>query len=123
MSVLPCSEMTYFSVLSARRLGEFGVAQIRTDELEQFIEELRSTRASVDYFATSLPTLLLFAEDLDARRATTILILEAQLAALQGDPARAGELVRGALSREPSRVRALDLQRELAGSTYAEIAS
>ena len=115
--------MTYFSVLSARRLGELGVAQIRTDELEQFIAELRRTPASVDYFATSLPTLLLFAEDLDARRATTVLILSAQLAALQGDTGRAGELVRDALVREPNRVRALDLQRELAGSNYAEIAS
>ena len=123
MSVQPCSEMTYFSVLAARRLGELGVAQIRTDELEQFIAELSSTPASVDYFATSLPTLLLFAEDLDARRATTTLILAAQLAALQGDTGRAGELVQDALVSEPSRVRALDLQRELADRNYAEIAS
>ena len=104
-----------------RRLGEIGVARVRTAELVQFIAELRRTPPSVDYFATSLPTLLLFAEDMHAHRATTILILEAQLAALRGDTERAVELVGDALVREPSRVRALDLQRELA--SFAEIAS
>ncbi|RYV50898.1 DUF5107 domain-containing protein [Pengzhenrongella frigida] len=113
MSSTPCSEMTYYSVLSARRRGDEAMVQDRIDELDRFVKELRETAASVDFFATSLPSLLLFTDDLDARRTTTVLILEAQVAALRGDPVQAGQLVRAALEREPSRVRALDLQREL----------
>ena len=120
MSTSPCSEMTYYSVLSARRLGDDDAARVQLAQLEQFVEELRGTPASVDYFATSLPTLLLFTDDLDARRATTALILDAQIAALHGQAQRAGELVEEALRREPHRVRALDLRRALAGRSYAD---
>ncbi|MGV8968588.1 MAG: DUF5107 domain-containing protein [Cellulomonas sp.] len=121
MSPAPCSEMTYYSILSARRLGEVIAAGQRTDELARFAAELRSTPGSVDFFATSLPSLLLFTDDLDARGATTALILEAQVAALRDQPVRARDLVQAALEREPSRVRALDLQRELAGRTLSPV--
>jgi len=120
MSTPRYSEMTYYSVLSSKRLGEHAAAQELTDGLEEFLDELLATPATVDYFATSLPMMLLFKEDLEARRLTTALILEAQVAVLRGDVSRGAELVENALRREPSRVRALDLQRELASEPYAE---
>ena len=74
---------------------------------------LRSTPATVDYFATSLPTLLLFQDDLQAAQTTTAMLLEAQVAALRGDVDRRGGGLDDVLAREPSRLRALDLRREL----------
>jgi len=119
-STLSCPEMAYYSILSFTRLGEHDAARGLTDDLEELVKELQTTPASVDYFATSLPTLLLFTEDLEARQITTAMILQAQVALLRGEPSRAAELVKEALRREPSRVRALDLQRQLEGSRQAE---
>ena len=76
---------------------------------------LRSTPATVDYFATSLPTLLLFQDDLQAAQTTTAMLLEAQVAALRGDVDAAAAGLDDVLAREPSRLRALDLRRELSG--------
>jgi len=36
--------------------------------LRDYARELHRTPAKIDYFATSLPTLLLFEDDLDARQ-------------------------------------------------------
>ena len=83
------------------------------DGLAAFVDALRRTPATVDYFATSLPTMLLFNEDMEAVKDTTVMILEAQLAILGGERARADALVEDALRREPSRAIALALQREL----------
>ena len=114
-STLACSELTYFSVIAYERLGDNTAAKELTDVLEHAVEDLRATPAEVDYFATSLPTMLLFTDDLEARKITTALVLEAQVAVLRGDAHRGAELVDDALRREPSRVRALDLRRELTG--------
>jgi len=121
MSTQSCSEMTYYSILASRRLGDHTAAQKLTEQLELFIAELRATPARVDYFATSLPTMLLFTEDLAARQITTVMILQAQVAILDGDVTRGAELLEQALRREPSRDRALDLQRELAGNRHAGV--
>jgi tetratricopeptide (TPR) repeat protein len=85
MSTRPYSEMTYFSALAWRRLGEEDRAVRLAAGLEAYVTELRSTPARVDYFATSLPTMLLFADDLQARRETTAAFLAAQAAALRAD--------------------------------------
>ncbi|CAN5290785.1 DUF5107 domain-containing protein [soil metagenome] len=115
MATLPYSDMTYFSVLACRRLGDESAAQVLVDGLAAFVDALRRTPATVDYFATSLPTMLLFNEDIEAVKDTTVMILEAQLAILVGERARADALVEDALRREPSRAIALALQRELSG--------
>jgi tetrahydromethanopterin S-methyltransferase subunit H len=107
--------MTYFSVLACRRLGDESAAEALVDGLAEFADSLRRNPATVDYFATSLPTMLLFNEDIAAVQDTTVMILDAQLAILHGERARADELIEGALRREPSRSIALALQRELSG--------
>ena len=55
--------MTYYSVLAAQRLGAPRVpnATLRTGRLRQ---KRGRARASIDYFATSLPTMLIFREDI-----------------------------------------------------------
>ena len=69
----------------------------------------------MDYFATSLPTLLLFQDDLQLASTTTAALLDAQVAALRGDVGSANGHLEQVLAREPSRLRALDLRRELSG--------
>ncbi|MEL7976304.1 DUF5107 domain-containing protein [Isoptericola sp. F-RaC21] len=115
MNTLPYSEMTYFSVLASRRLGDTEREADLVAGLESFVRTLREEPAVVDYFATSLPTMLLFTEDVQATRDTTVLLLEAQVALLAGDRATAGALIDDVLDRDPSQVRALDMRRELAG--------
>jgi tetratricopeptide (TPR) repeat protein len=114
MSTQPYSEMTYYSVLACRRLGDERAAQDLLSGLTEFAVSMCSAPATVDYFATSLPTMLLFTDDIEARRDTTALVLEAQVAMLQGDPVRADRTLTQALTRDPYRARALDLHREIA---------
>ncbi len=92
MRARPYSEKTFFSVLACRRLGREDEASRLVDGLEAYAAELRDRPATIDYFATSLPALLLFTDDVRARRETAALFLAAQVAVLRGhaDEARAG---------------------------------
>ena len=78
MSVRAYSELTYFSAGALRRLGQKGSPPSSFAELLAHARLLRRTPASVDYFATSLPTMLLFEDDLGTRQTTTAMFLEAQ---------------------------------------------
>ncbi|MDQ0373366.1 DUF5107 domain-containing protein [Cellulomonas humilata] len=113
MAPVEFSELTYYAVLGSRRLGDDARAGALVDGLATHAVTLRSTPATVDYFATSLPTLLLFQDDLQAAQTTSAMLLEAQVAALRGDVTAAAAGLEDVLAREPSRLRALDLRREL----------
>ena len=78
MSVRVFSEMTYYSALSQQRLGRSAPAKKFLLELLACSKKLRATEAKIDYFATSLPTMLLFEDDLQIRNETAGLFLEAQ---------------------------------------------
>ena len=82
MQVQTFSERTAASVTALRRLGRTGDARRLRDGLAAYVADESARRATTDYFATSLPTMLLFTHDIqqsqDARTAT----LRAQLAAL-----------------------------------------
>ena len=78
MSVRAFSEMTYYSALSWEKLGQRAKAQKLFRELLAYAQKLQKAKASVDYFATSLPTMLLFDDDLQFRQETTALFLQAQ---------------------------------------------
>ncbi len=106
MRDVPYSEMTVHSALAWRALGE----ETRCDQLRQglarYADELARTVPQIDYFATSLPTMLLFHDDLEARRDDRVLFLRAQVAALDGDIAGAGAAVDELLARDPNHVAA-----------------
>jgi hypothetical protein len=96
--------MTYFSALANRRLGR--EAEPLITGLEAYAAELAATPAQIDYFATSLPTMLLFTDDLQRRQETTAMFLDAQAAALRG---RRDEALAGAatvLTRDPNHLAA-----------------
>lgn len=66
MAVTAHSELSYFRGLALKELGRIEEAQQLFDDLQTYADTLREQTAKIDYFATSLPNLLVFEEDLDA---------------------------------------------------------
>jgi hypothetical protein len=109
MTVHAFSEMTYYSARALSRLGRQREArQLLRGLLGEARKRARSP-ATVDYFATSLPTMLLFDDDLQARQQTTALFLEAQARLGLGQTAPARRLLRTVLRRDPNHALAADL--------------
>jgi hypothetical protein len=102
MSVRAFSEMTYYSALALRRLGKKAPADSLLRDLLAYAQSLAKTEAKIDYFATSLPTMLLFADDLQARQLTTAKFLEAQARLGLGQKKRAATLLAEVLRRAPT---------------------
>jgi hypothetical protein len=73
-----------------------------------FSRRLARAPARIDYFATSLPTMLLFAEDLRERQKTTALLFEAQARLGLGMKVRGRRLIQEVLRRDPSNAFAAD---------------
>jgi tetratricopeptide (TPR) repeat protein len=110
MSVRAFSEMTYYSALAWQRLGAKGRARQLLRRLLAHAQQLRTAEARIDYFATSLPAMLLFEDDLQFRQETTALFLEAQARLGLGQTARAKSLLRAVLHRDPNHALAADLE-------------
>ncbi|MCW5550775.1 MAG: tetratricopeptide repeat protein [Verrucomicrobiae bacterium] len=113
MSVRTFSEMTYYSALAYERLGQPSKARRLLDELLAYAKKLQRTPAKIDYFATSLPALLLFDDDLQFRQEIKARFLQAQAHLGLGRRARATALLRTVLKRDPSHAPAADLLRSL----------
>lgn len=67
MAVSAYSELTYYSALSLIGLGKFEEAGKLFKELRKFGNEKLKSKVEIDYFATSLPLLLVFEDDLEKR--------------------------------------------------------
>jgi hypothetical protein len=102
MSIRSFSEMTCYSALSWIRLGRKAAGRQLLNELLVYARKLAKAPANIDYFATSLPTMLLFDDDLQFRQETTALFLQAQAQLGLGRRAKAKSLLRTVLRREPS---------------------
>ena len=109
MSVRAYSEITYYSALALRRLGKKADAEKLLRALLAYAQTLAKTEAKIDYFATSLPTMLLFDDDLQARQLTTAVFIEAQARLGLGQKARATALLLTVLKRDPAHAFAADL--------------
>ena len=109
MSVRAFSEMTYYSALSLAKLGETAKAKKMFRELLSYAKKLQNAAAKIDYFATSLPTMLLFADDLQFRQETTALFLQGQAHLGLGKKAKAEGLLRVVLKRDPNHALTADL--------------
>ncbi len=115
MQIQPISEMTYWSALALGALGQRDESRALFQKIYDYAVSLASRAPKIDYFATSLPAMLLFEEDLDERQNITVLFLKAQ--ALLGldcvDEGRA--LLEEVLVHDHNHTGALDLQRSLEG--------
>jgi len=109
MSVRAFSEMTYYSALAWERLGKKASAQKLLRQLLAYALDLQKAEAKIEYFATSLPTMLLFEDNLQSRQETTALFLQAQAQLGLGSKGRARALLRTVLKRDPNHALAADL--------------
>jgi predicted Zn-dependent protease len=112
MSVRAFSEMTYYSALALERLGRKSQAEQLLRELLAYARKLQKTEAKLDYFATSLPTMLLFEDDLQFRQETTALFLQAQAHLGLRRHNRAQSLLAAVLARDPNHAPGADLIKE-----------
>ena len=121
MSVRPYSEMTYYSALALRRLGRNEEAKELLRDLLRYARALAPSEARIDYFATSLPAMLLFNDDPQRRSRIAALFLEAQASIGLGFERRGRRLIDKVLEGEPSHPIAADMMAEL--HTEAALAS
>jgi tetratricopeptide (TPR) repeat protein len=112
MSVQPFSEMTYYSALALNCLGRSAAARKLFGDLLAHARALAKAPATLEFFATSLPTMLIFDDDLQARQRTRALFLEAQARLGLGQTAAARQLLRTVLHRDPSHALTADLLAE-----------
>jgi tetratricopeptide (TPR) repeat protein len=109
MAVQSFSELTYYTALARQQLGRKRDARTLLAALLAHARSLRKTPARIDYFATSLPTMLLFDDDLDRRQRILSLVLEGQALLGLGRKAPGRAALRKALTLEPMQPTAADL--------------
>ncbi len=107
MSVRAFSEMTYYSALAMQSLGRKAAAEKLLRALLDYACTLEKTEAKIDYFATSLPTMLLFDADLQSVQTTTARFIQAQALLGLGQKAKARSLLNEVLRRDPNHARAV----------------
>jgi tetratricopeptide (TPR) repeat protein len=113
MAVQPFSETTYYNALALEKLGKSEEADKLLRNLLAHARTMKRQKARIDYFATSLPAMLLFDDDLQKRNLVTATFLEAQarLGLRQVRPAR--RLLRQVLTLDRNHALATDLIAEL----------
>nr|WP_245632019.1 DUF5107 domain-containing protein [Edaphobacter aggregans] len=115
MQVQPVSEMTYWSALALRKLGREQEAIDLFHQIESYAFQLDRQTPKIDYFATSLPAMLLFEVDLKERQTITARFLEAQAALGLGQGERSTQLLRQVEMMDHSHTGAIDMRRLIAG--------
>ena len=108
MSVRTFSEMTYYSAMAWRKLGRHAKAEALFRDLLAYARKLQHAPARIDYFATSLPTMLLFDDDPQLRQHTTALFLQAQAWLGLGEKRKAKDLLAAVLRHDPNHALAAD---------------
>ncbi len=112
MSVRAFSEMTYYSALAWKKLGNPAKATKLFRRLLSFARQLQKAEARIDYFATSLPTMLLFDDDLQRRQEIAALFMQAQALLGLGRKRMAEKLLAEVLARDPNHALAADISIE-----------
>jgi tetratricopeptide (TPR) repeat protein len=110
MAVQSFSEMTSYQIMALRQLGRMEEAERRLLDLEAYARTQLQTKAKVDYFATSLPTMLVFDDDLQLRQNIRAILILAQIAELRDDRDSAVRLVGEVLRSDPNHPMAIDLR-------------
>jgi tetratricopeptide (TPR) repeat protein len=78
MQVLEISEATFWSAMALQRLDRSNEARELFETIGKCAEEIQGRAPQIDYFATSLPAMLVFDEDLVQQQANTACFLKAQ---------------------------------------------
>ena len=112
MSVRTFSEQTHWSARALIRLGRAAEGEALLRDLERHAGELLQTEARIDYFATSLPAMLLFEDDLERRKEVAARVMLGQARLGLGDRAGARQQLEEALRLDPGCALAEELLRE-----------
>lgn len=113
MSVRAYSELSYFSAKALAALGRQDEAQTMFSAILAYAEAQHAEPAKIDYFATSLPTMLLFEDDLQKRQMAGAGLIKAQALYGLGSIAAAGDALAEVLELDPNNAIAIDLAKEL----------
>ena len=109
MSVRTVSEMTFWSGLAMKRLGRDGEARELFSTIAEHASRLHQKPPVIDYFATSLPTMLLFEDDLEKRTTIEADLLTGQALIGLGETEKAHLLLKSILRRDLNHAAAHDL--------------
>lgn len=113
MAVQPVSEMTYWGALALDRLGDQSEAKELLLTIEAYAVQLEKKAPQTEYFATSLPAILLFELDLAQQKEIDATFLRAQAAYGMGKFAQAESMLRRVLGLDANHVGAEDLLLQL----------
>ena len=111
MQTKSVSENTYWSACALHSLGRESESVATFREILDYSAELERETPRIDYFATSLPAMLLFEEDLLLRQKITARFLEAQARLGMGEVAEGQRLLQEVLSMDAAHTGAIDLLR------------
>jgi tetratricopeptide (TPR) repeat protein len=109
MKVQSISDMTYWSALALRRLGREQEAQALLRQIDEHATWLEAQTPRIDYFATSLPAMLLFEDDLKQRQTIDASFLKAQAKLGFGQKEEGLALLQDILRKDRSHPGAIDL--------------
>jgi tetratricopeptide (TPR) repeat protein len=93
---------SYFQALALEALGDSGAAHAASEGLAEVARRLMETEPKIDYFATSLPNLLLFDDDLGKRNRIDALLLSALASHGLGDARAAIHQLRRVIDQDPN---------------------
>lgn len=102
MSVRAFSEMTFYSAAALDRLGKMAAAKALLTDLHAHARQLAKAEAKIDYFATSLPTMLLFDDDLQKAQVLAARFMEAQARFGLGQRKKAKAMLTDILAENPN---------------------
>ena len=115
MQVQPISEMTYWSALALRKLGRDEDATALFQRVAAYGREMERAIPKIDYFATSLPAMLLFEEDLKQRQIVSARFLQAQALLGLGDVAGGAAMLDEVRKLDSNHAAAVDLAATMEG--------
>jgi tetratricopeptide (TPR) repeat protein len=113
MSVRDISDMSYWSAAAMGRLGLHDEATLLFEQILAYAHTLAQVVPEIDYFATSLPTMLLFEDDLEARNRIEVSFLQAQALFGLGKATEAEALLARILKEDGNHTGAHDLVDQL----------
>jgi tetratricopeptide (TPR) repeat protein len=114
MQVHAISDTTFWCAMALRRMGKAEEAATLFKEIYDYSVQLRQQEPKIDYFATSLPTMLLFDEDLKQRQEIQASFLQAQALIGRGETEPALALLQKVQQLDRNNTGAADLIASLA---------
>jgi len=122
MAVREISDATFWSALAWHRLGHDCKAQALFQRIRDHSVALENAEPKIDYFATSLPAMLLFEDDPRRRNRVDALFLHAQAAIGLGRAEDSERALRDLLELDANHAGATDLMRDFNLSVTSAVA-